>query len=254
MRPTHVTLAGLRVPADENGKAIIPRLAGGEDTPEEAAAKAAEAEAAKQADEAAAAEVAKAEAEAAAAAKAKEGEGALGDAGKAALAAERKARKDAEKRAKDAEAKIKEREEAEATDLEKATKRAEEAEQKNSSATTKLRTANLLTALAGQGISGANGKAVARLLDSVEYDDETDEPTNLDDAITAAKAEYGEAMFKGAKPKAPAANGGGGNEGREGPELSAEELEVAKSMGMTPEEYANFKSPTPTLPDKKKTE
>lgn len=213
----------------------LPRLAGADDEAE-AAAKAAE--------EAAAAEAAAKQAEEEAAAKSKDGE--LGPGGKAALEAERKERKAAEKRAKDAEAALKAKEEAELTEVERLKKQAEDAEGKVTAATEKLRRANLITALADEGLSGARAKAAAKLLDDVEYD-EDDEPTNLADAMKAAKAEYGDDIFKGAKPKAPKTNGGEGNEDREGPTLTADELAAAKAAGMTPEEYEQYKSPQPKV-------
>lgn len=56
---------------------------------------------------------------------------ALGDAGKAALAAERKRANEAEKLAREAQARIKELEEKDATDLEKASRRIKELEEAN---------------------------------------------------------------------------------------------------------------------------
>lgn len=60
---------------------------------------------------------------------------ALGDAGKAALAAERKRANDAEKLAREAQARVKELEEKDATELEKATRRIKELEQANAALT-----------------------------------------------------------------------------------------------------------------------
>lgn len=198
--------------------------------------------AAKEAEEKAAADAAAAkEAEE----KAAKDAAALGDAGKAALAAERKARKDAEKAAREAQAKLKEREDADLSETEKLKKQVEEANGKVSSATEKLRRANLLTALGDAGLVGARAKAAVRLLD-VEFDDD-DEPTNLKDAIKAATAEYGEDMFKAAtaKKKPGGSDAGDGNEDREGPTLTADELAAAKAAGMTPEQYEAFKNPQP---------
>lgn len=217
----------------------LPRLAGADDESEKAAAEAAAAKAAQ--DEAAAA-AKKAEDDAAAAKREEE----LGEKGKAALDAERKARRDADKRAKDAEARLKALEDEKLSDTEKLKKEAEAGKALASTATEKLRRANLITALADEGLHGARAKAAAKLLDSVEFDDD-DEPTNLKDAITSAKAEYGDDIFKGAKPKAPKTNGGEGNEDREGPTLTADELAAAKAAGMTPEEYETYKSPQPKL-------
>lgn len=214
----------------------VPLNEGGDDDDAAAAAKKAEEEAA-------------AEAAAEAARRAEE---ALGDAGKAALAAERKRARDAEKALKEAQAKLKEREDADLTETERLKKQVEDAQAKVGNATDKLRRANLLAALADEGLTGAKAKAAARLLDVVEYGND-DEPTNLADAITAAKAEYGDDMFKGATParKPTPTNGGGGREDREGPTLTADELAAAKAAGMTPEEYEAYKSPQPQLSETK---
>jgi hypothetical protein len=220
----------------------FPLIAGAEEPDDDAAKAAAE----KASADAAAAEKAAQDAEAARKAE----EAKLGDAGKAALDAERKARKDAEKAAKEAQAKLKEIEDAKLSKEEAAAKRAEEAEAKVSTATDKLRKANLISALADKGLTGSKAKAAARLLDDVQYDDD-DEPTNLDDAIKAAKAEYGDDQFKAVKPKPGDINsGGGGGEDRDGPSLTADELAAAKAADMTPEEYAAYKSTQPKLPAK----
>jgi hypothetical protein len=128
-----------------------------------------------------------------------EGDEKLGEAGKAALKAEREARRKAERELKAAQKKISDAEEAELGEKEKAERRAEKAEEASAKASAKLQRANLLTALADEHkLTGAKAKAAARLLEgSVEFDDD-DEPTNLRDAVKAAKAEYGEESFKAA--------------------------------------------------------
>lgn len=196
-------------------------------------------DAAKAAEKAAADKAAQEKTDAEAAAKAAEAK--LGDAGKAALDAERKARRDADKALKEAQAKLDALEAEKLSDVEKLEKRAADAEALASGATDKLRKANLMAALSEAGVQ--NVKAAVRLLDGVEFDD-SDEPKNLDAAITAAKVEYGEALFKQAKPAAPNidAGGGGGDQDR-APSLTAEELAMAKSFGMTPAEYAAAKDP-----------
>lgn len=175
----------------------------------------------------------------------------LGEGGKAAIDAERKARRDAEKRAKDAEAKLKAKEDAELSETERLKKRADDLEARADTATSKLREAKLLVALGEHGLTGARAKAAAKLIDGVEYDADSDEPTNLQDALDSARETYGDDLFAGAtpaKPKPPKLDGGPGNDDRDGPSLTAEELEMAKSFGMTAEEYAAFKDPrhTPT--------
>lgn len=212
-------------------------------TPEETAAQAAA--------EAAAAEQAATDAAAAAQA-AKDAEDKLGDAGKAAIAAERKRAKDAEKALKAAQDRLDAIEAEKLSDTEKAEKRATDAEAKVTAATDKLRKANLMAALADEGLTGARAKAAARLLDGVEYGDD-DEPNNLPDALKTATAEYGDDMFKGLKPKAPRLNGGDSAvEDGDKPNLTAEELAAAKSFDMTPEEYQAFKDPQPVIPEPKK--
>jgi hypothetical protein len=207
------------------------------DAEKEAAAKAAEEKAAadkKAADEAAAAK-AKADEEAAAT---------LGDAGKAALAAERKAKNDAEKRAKAAEAKLKEIEDADASDLDKATKRAEEAEAKVQTLTENVRRARLIVELAKPEHALVDAAAAAALMTGVEYDDDG-EPTNVADAVKAVTAKY--EFLKGAPPVPKPAEinpgGGAGGSGGSGPALTAEELSAAKAANMSPEEWAHYKYP-----------
>jgi hypothetical protein len=95
----------------------------------------------------------------------------LGDGGKAALESERKARKDAEK------------------------------------ATAKLRNANLRDAIAAKGFSGPQAKAVAKLLDGLEYDGD-DEPTNLDARLEAAGEEYGDFVTPNGHQPVPTFDGG----------------------------------------------
>jgi flagellar biosynthesis GTPase FlhF len=171
-----------------------PPIAGGEKTAEEIAAdkKAADEKAA--ADKKAADEKAEADRKAA---QAKEDEK-LSEGGVKALKAEREAREKAEKEAKAEKKRADALEREKLSEEEKAKKDAEEAIAKGEAGTAKLRRANLLIALAEKGLTGGKAKAAARLLDGVEFDDD-DEPTNIDDALTAAKAEYGPEMFTAAK-------------------------------------------------------
>lgn len=174
----------------------------------------------------------------------------LGPGGQAALKAERDARKAAEKAAKDEKARADALEAEKLTDTQKLEKRATDAEEKVTAATEKLRRANLMAALADQGLQGARAKAAARLLDGVTWDD-SDEPTNLDDALKTARAEYGDDVFKGARAPAPNLNAGEGSSGSgEGPSLTAEELAMAESFGMTAQQYQDAKSPSYQPPSK----
>jgi len=64
---------------------------------------------------------------------------------------------------------------------------------------TAIKSANLLSALAGKGLVGPQAMAASRLLDGVEFNDAY-APLNLDARIDAAKALYGEAHFAPAAP------------------------------------------------------
>lgn len=154
---------------------------------------------------------------------------------------ERKATRAAEKLARDAQAKLDAAEAEKLSETEREKKRADEAEARSSTATEKLRKANLISALVTAGM--ANPKAAARLIDGVEYDD-ADEPKNLDDAVKAAKAEYGDDLFKPARPVPPGnVNSSEGNDNAPPPPLNADQLAAAKSFGMTPEEYVKWSDP-----------
>lgn len=129
----------------------------------------------------------------------------LGDAGKRALEAERSARKAAEKKARDAEKKLADIDAQNLTETEKLKKAADDGTARAAMATERLQRANLLSALSDEGLTGKQAKAAARLLDDVQFDDD-DEPTNLADALTAAKALFGDSMFTPAAtadPKTP---------------------------------------------------
>jgi hypothetical protein len=130
----------------------------------------------------------------------------LGDAGKRALDAERVRAKEAEKRARAAEQRAKALEDASLSETEKLKREAEEGRSLAERATGKLRRANLISALADEGFSGAKARAAAKLVEGVEYDDD-DEPTNLKQALKSAEREYGDLV----KPApAPATDFDGG--------------------------------------------
>lgn len=89
---------------------------------------------------------------------------ALGDAGKAALAAERKRANDAEKLAREAQARITELEEKDATELEKATRRIKELEEANQTLTTDVATREKTILRLNTGIDeGLPKNLIARL-------------------------------------------------------------------------------------------
>ena len=228
----------------------LPRMAGADDDAAAAAAKAAADTAAADAKTAADAQAAKDKADADAAAAKKSEDDKLGEGGKAALDAERTARKAADKRASDAEKKLQAIEDAKLSDADKAKKEADDAKNAAAKAVEQLREAKLLVALGDHNLTGAKAKAAAKLIEGVEYADTTNEPTNLEAVITSATETYGEDIFKGAtpKPKAPGIDGGSGNEDRDGPKLTADELAMAKSFGITPEQYEANKSTQPPVP------
>lgn len=116
--------------------------------------------------------------------------------------------------------------------------------------TVKLRRANLISSLMEEGYTGKRAKAVARLLDDVEYDDD-DEPENLEDALEAAKKSFGKDLLRMGKPKPPSGNGKEGGDDGDKPSLTAEELAFAKAFKLTPEEYAANKAIQPPPPKKK---
>lgn len=158
--------------------------------------------------------------------------------------AEKKAKAEA-KELREAKAELDKLKEKDLSEQEKLSKRAEEAEKKAGDADAKLRRANLIAALSDPSLGIVNARAAAKLIEGIEYDDEG-EPTNLGslDAEDSLVAKFlGENDYlrgKATKPKPPSTDGHEGDD-KKPPELTAEELEVAKQSGMTPEEYAAFK-------------
>lgn len=100
------------------------------------------------------------------------------------------------KEAADAKARAETLENDKLSETEKLKKEAEQGRELAEKATSKLRNANLRDALAVKGFTGPQAKAVAKLLDGVEYDTD-DEPSNLDARITAAAEEYGDLVKPG---------------------------------------------------------
>jgi len=162
----------------------------------------------------------------------------------AAREAEKKAKAEA-KENREAKAELDKLKERDLSEQEKLAKQAKEALEKAEAADGKLRKANLIAALTNPEFGIVNARAAAKLIEGVEYDDEG-EPTNLgkpdDEESLVAKflAENEFLRGKAAKPKAPSLDGGeGGNE--KPPELTADELEMARLSGMSPEEYAVYR-------------
>jgi len=87
---------------------------------------------------------------------------------------------------KQAKERLDEIEQANATEAEKAAKRADQAEEKLARRTENTRRATLVAALAAsEDIGPGRAGAAAKLIEGVEFDDDTDEPTNLDDRVEA---------------------------------------------------------------------
>jgi hypothetical protein len=131
----------------------------------------------------------------------------LGEAGKKALDRERDARKraddarkQAEKEARDAKARLKELEDKELSENDRLKREAEAGREAFQTGVKLARDANLKLALTEKGLTGTRARAAMKLLDGVEFDDSSNEPKNLDDAIEAAKTSYGAEMFEGATP------------------------------------------------------
>jgi hypothetical protein len=108
------------------------------------------------------------------------------------------------KKLRDTEAKLKKLEEQGLSEADKLKKDAEEGTKRGETGTQKLRTANVILGLADHGLTGGRAKAAAKLLDTVEFDDD-DEPTNLEAALKAAAKVYGDDVFAagGERPRGP---------------------------------------------------
>lgn len=169
-----------------------------------------------------------------------------------ALVKERELRKTADKEAKagkDAIARLAELETANQTELEKAQSERDAALEAVSKSTTTIRNANLKVGLASSKYGLADAKATATLIaDRITYDDDTNEPTNLDEAVKEIIDELPFLVGNAPKPKAPVTNASAGGASEQTVELTAEEVSAAKSFGMTNEEYAAYKSTTPPEP------
>jgi len=144
------------------------------------------------------------------------GEEPLGAPGLRALQAERERAAAAERELAAERAKREELERAQMSEQDRLKREAEEGRKLAAMGATAMKSANLLTALAHQGLVGPAAMAASKLIDGLEYD-EAYQPKNLEDRLAAAKQAYGEQYFAGATP-APAApappvaapNGGNG--------------------------------------------
>lgn len=155
---------------------------------------------------------------------------------------EAKALKAELKEAKEKASKLDEIEAEKLSDQEKAEKRADAAEAKAAEADKKLRRANLIAELSKPEHGIVNAQAAAKLLDGVEYSDDG-EPSNIADILPGFLTEN--AFLKGSVKTTPGEiNPGGGQTDGKAPDLTADELDAAGRIGMTPAEYAGFKGKT----------
>lgn len=182
---------------------------------------------------------------------------------KAILKKERKARRDAEKALRTAnraakpaaKAKPKAKPKPSATDdTSEADEATRAADERATKATGKLQRANLISAL-GKSKHGLIDPAAAAKLaiqDGIAEFDDDDEPVGIDDLVKDLVDDYAFLKATAAKPKPRAPDiDGGDKKSRKAPALTADELEMATALGMTPDEYATYKDPNPKLPAKK---
>ena len=131
--------------------------------------------------------------------------------------------------------------ESQLSEHEREKKRADDAEAKLAASSARVREANLKVALADSGTHIVDIDTATILLErrGVEYDDD-DNPVGIKDAIDTLVKEkpflVGKVASKGGN------NAGAGNDDGEGSAgLTADELAMAKSFKMSPEEYAKWK-------------
>ena len=133
--------------------------------------------------------------------------------------------------------------EAELSDIEREKKRADDAQAQLADTESRIRRANLRVALSNPELKLVDVDTASLLLErqGVEYDDEG-EPQGIDKAVKALVKEK-PFLVGASRPSTGGTNGGEGNEAGEGPNLTADELLIAKSFKMSPEDYAKYKSP-----------
>jgi multidrug efflux pump subunit AcrA (membrane-fusion protein) len=134
----------------------------------------------------------------------------MGEAGKHALKLERDRAKAAERevarlKAENEEltpykAQAEELRRAQETEADRLKREAAENATRAAETSARLQQAYTENALAQAGIVGAAAQAAMRLVDGVQYDPQTHQPTNLQERLEAAKSVYGEQYFQGAMP------------------------------------------------------
>lgn len=159
------------------------------------------------------------------------------------LRAEERRAKKLDKELEAARAKLKEIEDADKSELEKARDHATELEAKLEREAERRKSVN--TRLTAHSLAAELGIADADLalaaVTDVEYD-EDGEPTNLRERLEAACEKHPALKTPAKTPKPKLDGGSGGNNDDEGPELTAAQLEAAKALKMTPEDYVKFGS------------
>jgi len=168
----------------------------------------------------------------------------LGDVGQRLLAEARKAQRDAERRAKEVEKLLREREEADLSETQRMSKRLAELEAEQAAWQTERQ--QVYVGLAVRDLQPKYGlidpEAVTRLMDWSLIDfDEKHRPTNVEDAVRVLLRD--KPYLGGVRPQAApvTTNATEGTTGARLPNLTADELEAAKVMGMTAERYAALK-------------
>lgn len=152
------------------------------------------------------------------------------------------------RRAAELEKRLKDLEDAEKSELEKAQERIATLESSTKATADRLRAAHLLVALGNPDHGIVNAEAAAKLIEGVEYDDDG-RPANLADVLPDFLEQNAFLVSAGGKPRPPKTNAGDGG-GEQAPALTADQLDWAKRLGMTAEEYAAYAAgDTMTLTD-----
>lgn len=154
------------------------------------------------------------------------------------------------KRVDELEKKLQEREDADKTEEQKRAERLAALEAEQAENVRRLRDLRLQLAVHERAaeLEIADPALAVAALDRtrIAFDDDGD-PSNLDEVLKqtldrhpALKATATGGAGAGGR-KSGGTDGGSGGTSREGPSLTAEELDAAKAMGMSPERYAAFK-------------
>lgn len=157
------------------------------------------------------------------------------------------------KRVDELEKKLQEREDADKTEEQKRAERLAALEAEQAKNVERLRDLRLQLAVHERAteLEIADPALAVAALDRarIAFDDDGD-PSNLDEVLKQtldrhpalkATATTSGGGTGGGRGKSGGTDGGSGGTGREGPSLTAEELDAAKAMGMSPERYAAFK-------------